>query len=190
MIMKNLKKLIYQYNFLKLELGDIEEEHSSLSAEFESLFSDIIPPQEIDEEEIVRKAKEKDTKVSKKKPTISDSTKKVYKDVAKKLHPDAGGTDASFKELNERYKKNDLLGVVSLAVENNIDFEISDEDAFVIEESISKIEDKISHYRSTLAYVWKHGNALQRRSVIQTLSAHFGRDINIDELRDEIKNLL
>jgi len=189
-MMKNLKKLIYQYNFLKLELDDIKEEHSSLSAEFELLFSDIIPPQEIDEEALVKEAKEKDTNVSKKKPAISESTKKVYKDVAKKLHPDAGGADDSFKELNERYKKNDLLGVVSLAVENNIDFEISDEDESTIKESISKIEDRISHYKTTLAYVWKHGNTLQRRSVIQTLSNHFGRDINMDELNDEIKKLL
>ena len=97
--MKNLKKLIYQYNFLKLDLDDIKEQHSILSSEFETLFSDIIPKNEPNEEDIVKEALDSEAKKKSVKLPISDSTKKIYKDVAKKLHPDAGGDDVEFKEL-------------------------------------------------------------------------------------------
>lgn len=189
--MKNLKKLVYQYNFLKLELGDIKEEHSKLSADFESLFSGVVPQPEIDEDALREEAIRKDSEEKPKKVSnISDSTKKVYKDVAKKLHPDAGGTETSFKELNTLYKNNDLLGVVSLAVENGVEFELSEEDEISLRDSIVNIKKRIKHYETTLAYVWKYGSVHDRRNVIKTLSRHIGRDIDVDTLSDEIKDML
>ena len=126
--MKNLKKLIYQYKFLKLELDDRKDEHSELATEFESLFSDIIPQKDFNEEEIVKEALSKENVEKQPQPEIDDKVKKIYKDVAKKLHPDKGGDENTFKELNDRYKANDLLGVVELATENNVEFDISEED--------------------------------------------------------------
>ena len=157
--MKNLKKLIYQYKFLKLELDDKKEEHSNLSVEFESLFSDIIPQNNFNEEEIVKEALSKENVKKKPQGEIDDKVKKIYKDVAKKLHPDKGGDESIFKELNDRYNANDLLGVVE-------------------------------HYKTTLAYVWKHGNQTQRISVLRTLANHLGTKIDIESLSDEIKSML
>ena len=190
MIMKNLKKLIYQYKFLKLELDDKKEEHSNLSVEFESLFSDIIPQKEFDEENVVKEALDKENAEKKPKEEVSDKVKKIYKDVAKKLHPDKGGDDETFKELNDRYNANDLLGVVELAAENNIDFDISEEDEQHLIETITQMSHRIEHYKTTLAYVWKYGNRIQRYSVLKTLSAHLGKDIDIENLSDEIKSML
>lgn len=170
-----------------MELADVKEEHSNLTPGFEALFADIIPPHNIDEDVIVEEAQKRNVKNEKVKPPISDSTKKVYKDVAKKLHPDAGGDDDSFKELNRRYKSNDLLGVVSLAADNNIDFELSEDDETHLKDSISQIEKQINHYKTTLAYVWENGTNFERRGVIQTLSNHFGKPIDIESLSDEIK---
>ena len=188
--MKNLKKLIYQYKFLKLELDDKKEEHSDLSVEFESLFSDIIPQKEFDEEEIVKEALDKENVEKKPKEEVSDKVKKIYKDVAKKLHPDKGGDDETFKELNDRYKANDLLGVVELAAENNIDFDISEEDEQHLIETITQMNQKIEHYKTTLAYVWKYGNQMQRYNVLKTLANHLGTKIDIESLSDEIKSML
>lgn len=188
--MKNLKKLIYQYKFLKLELDDKKEEHSNLSVEFESLFSDIIPQKEFDEENVVKEALDKENAEKKPKEEVSDKVKKIYKDVAKKLHPDKGGDDETFKQLNDRYNANDLLGVVELAAENNIDFDISEEDEQHLIETITQMNQKIEHYKTTLAYVWKYGNRMQRYSVLKTLSAHLGNEIDIENLSDEIKSML
>jgi len=188
--MKNLKKLIYQYNFLKLDLDDIKEQHSILSSEFETLFSDIIPKNEPNEEDIVKEALDSEAKKESVKLPISDSTKKIYKDVAKKLHPDAGGDDVEFKELNSRYKKNDLLGVISLAVENDVNIKLSDDDTEQIQQSIDELINQIEHYKTTLAYVWEYGSVSDRKNVISTLSKHFNKKIDISELNDSIKKKL
>ena len=188
--MKNLKKLIYQYNFLKLELSEREEEHTELVAQFEKLFSDYIPKDNTTEEELREKAKENDSSKSKKRTVVSESTKKVYKDVAKHLHPDAGGDDDSFRELNNRYKSNDLLGVVTMAVENGVNVELDEDDVVQLQKSISDIEAKISHLDTTLAYVWKYGNKLQKYSVIASLGDHLGKPIVIENLPDAVKKEL
>ena len=190
MIMKNLKKLIYQYKFLKLELDDRKDEHSELSTEFESLFSDIIPKPDFNEEEIVKEALSKETVEKKPQPEIDDKVKKIYKDVAKKLHPDKGGDESTFKELNDRYKANDLLGVVELATENNVEFDISEEDEAHLIDTITQMNKKIEHYKTTLAYVWKYGNQMQRYGVLQTLAQHLGKKIDIEELNEDIRNML
>lgn len=188
--MKNLKKLIYQYNFLKLDLDDIKEQHSILVSEFETLFSDIIPKNEPNEGDIVKEALDSEAKKKSVKLPISDSTKKIYKDVAKKLHPDAGGDDVEFKELNSRYKKNDLLGVISLAVENDVNIKLSDDDTEQIQQSIDELINQIEHYKTTLAYVWEYGSVSDRKNVINTLSKHFNKKIDISELNDSIKKKL
>ena len=191
-MMLNLKKLIYQYKFLKLELDDKKEEHSNLSNEFETLFSDIIKGKDSPKsenksnvEEITKPILDKNSQSK-----IDGATKKIYKDVAKKLHPDKGGDGDVFKELSNRYKSNDLLGVVDLAIENDVEFTISDEDETQLFESINQLNRKIEHYKTTLAYVWKHGNQQQRQSVLQTLSIHLEKKIDIESLNDEIKSML
>lgn len=188
--MKNLKKLVYQYNFLKLELDDVKEEHSTLNAEFESLFSNIIPRDDTTPEIAVAEALEADKREKPPMEQIHDSTKKIYKDVAKKLHPDKGGDSELFRELNERYKKNDLLGVVSMAVDNGVEFDISEEEVEQLTKSISQIQNQIEEYKKTVAYVWKYGNKMQRYGVLQSLANHFGKKIDVNELDDEIKKML
>ena len=40
--MKNLKKLVYQYKYLKMDLDELKEQHSELTISFEKEFSNII----------------------------------------------------------------------------------------------------------------------------------------------------
>ena len=188
--MKNLKKLVYQYNFLKLELDDVREEHSTLNVEFESLFSNVIPKDTTTAEDVIAEALASENQDKPQLEHIDNSTKKIYKDVAKKLHPDRGGDGELFRELNDRYKKNDLLGVVSMAVDNGVEFDISDEESEQLQKSILEIQNQIEHYKTTIAYVWKHGNRMQRYGVLQSLANHFGKKIDVNELDDEIKKML
>jgi len=175
--MINLKKLIYQYRYLKLEESDISEEHSKLVSKFESDFSEYIPKTE------PQPQKQKVTK----KESVDNNVKKIYKDIAKQLHPDKGGDEEQFKELNERYKSNDLLGVIDYAVENNIEIELDESDTHQLADSIENLETKIQDLKGTLAYVWEYGNQIQRLSVLSTLSKHLKKDIKEENLSDEIK---
>ena len=108
----------------------------------------------------------------------------------KKLHPDAGGDENDFKVLNERYKNDDLLGVISIAVDRGVEFELTEEDEMHLIESIEKLNSKISHYKTTLAYIWRYGSPFQRQQVIGTLSNHLGKKIDLDSLSDKIKDML
>ena len=177
----NLKKLLYHYKFLKLELEDVKEEHSILAGEFETLFSDMIPKEEpepiIDESEPNPKSDD-------------ESVKKVYKDLAKKLHPDKGGDEERFKKIVEDYQSNNLLGLIDTAVENDVDFNLSDDDEKKLEQIIEETKNKIEHYKTTLAYVWKNGNKLQRFQVLSTLGMYLGKPINVENLSDDIKKYL
>lgn len=170
-----------------MELDDIKEEHSDLTIGFESLFSDIISKKEPEtEEEIVAEA----LKPQKEKQRVeNESVKKLYKDVAKKLHPDKGGSEEGFKELNKLYKQSDYLGIIEIAIENDIEFEVDDSDTELLK-SIDKINKNIEHIKTTLPYVWKYGNELQRRQVLLTMSMHLGVDIDFKNLPDEVKKLI
>jgi len=175
--MINLKKLIYQYRYLKLEESDASEEHLKLVTKFESDFSEYIPKAE------PKPQKQKVTK----KESVDNNVKKIYKDIAKQLHPDKGGDEEQFKELNERYKSNDLLGVIDYAVENDIEIELDESDTHQLIDSIEKLETKIQDLKGTLAYVWEYGNQIERLSVLSTLSKHLKKDIKQENLSDEIK---
>ena len=177
----NLKKLLYHYKFLKLELEDVREEHSILAGEFETLFSDMIPKQEtepiIDESEPTVKASD-------------ESVKKVYKDLAKKLHPDTGGDESKFKDVVDNYQSNNLIGLIDIAVENDVEFNLSEDDELKIQKDIEDTKKYIEHYKTTLAYVWKNGNKLQRYQVLSTLGMYLGKPINVENLSDDIKKYL
>lgn len=187
---KNLKKLLYQYKFLKLELGDIKEEHSELTTDFESLFSDIIGKKEPEtEEEIVQHALNQKPKKDKERHEV-ESIKKLYKDVAKKIHPDKGGSEEDFKQLAELYKQSDYLGIIELAIDNDVEFEVEADGDTELLKSIDKINNKIEHLKTTLPYVWKYGNELQRRQVLLTMSMHLGVEIDFENLPDDVKKLI
>jgi len=80
--------------------------------------------------------------------------------------------------------------VVELAAENNVEFNISEEDEEHLIDTITQMNKKIEHYKTTLAYVWKYGNKMQRYGVLQTLAQHLGKKIDIEELNEEIRNML
>tara|TARA_R110000764_G_scaffold128252_2_gene216002 strand:- start:126 stop:695 length:570 start_codon:yes stop_codon:yes gene_type:complete len=176
----NLKKLVYQYRYLKLELDELKEQQVELTIEFESEFSDIIK-----DDGKIQMPETKDTKT--KSVHTDESVKDIYKKTAKKLHPDKGGDEEEFKELNKRYKSNDLLGVIDLAVDNKIEIDYSEDDVKLMNISVESLKTNIEDYKNKIAYVWKYGTTLQRKQVLGTLSKHLGRTIDVEDLTDEQK---
>lgn len=190
---KKLKKLLYQYKFLKMEFDDVKEEHSELAKDFELLFADIISKKEPQtEEDTIKTAIDNANTIKEKKPEVEEnkSVKSLYKDVAKKLHPDKGGTEESFKKLNNLLQSSDFLGIVELAIDNNIDVDMNDGDIEVVSTSISKYGSKIAKIRETLPYVWEYGSDKDRMDVVLTLCKHIDVKLNPDDLSDEIKDLI
>jgi hypothetical protein len=177
--MKNLKKLLYKYKYLKLEKDDLSDEHSKLVTKFESSFESIIPKKDVSTDT---------NKPQREKIKIDSNVRDLYKKVAKKLHPDKGGDEEDFKELNIRYKSNDLLGIVDFAIDNNIEVELNEEDDEQLINSIEVLTSKIGTLKTTLAYVWEYGSVEERMSVINTLGNHLNKKISLEDLSDEIKD--
>ena len=158
----NLKKLVYQYKFLNLEVEELKQQHIQLTSEFEEEFKDILLKAE-------KQVELNDSKPKGKKSKTDESVKDIYKKTAKQLHPDKGGDEEEFKELNERYKSNDLLGVIDLAVDNKVDFDLKDDDLDLLNNSVESLESKIDEYKNKICYVWKFGTPYERGQVISTL---------------------
>ena len=77
--MINLKKLVYQYRYLKLDLDELKEQHSELATEFEEEFSNNLDKGSDEEIEVPNPKKET-------KPKHTDaSVKDIYKKVGKAI---------------------------------------------------------------------------------------------------------
>lgn len=182
--MKNLKKLVYQYKYLKLDLDELKEQHSKLTISFEKEFSNIIKREgNIEKDTPIEEGKTKSI-------PADESVKDIYKKAAKQLHPDKGGDEEEFKELNQRYKSNDLLGVIDLAVDNKIEFDYKESDVELMNNSINSLESEIEDFKNKLCYVWEYGTPQQRKQVLSTLGNHFGKPITLEELNEEQKKKL
>lgn len=166
-----------------MDLEELKEQHSELTSEFETEFSDILKRDGNVEKEIPNPKK-------KKAKQAHESVKDIYKKAAKQLHPDKGGNEEEFKELNDRYKSNDLLGVIDMAVDNKIEFDYKESDIELMNTSIESVKEEIEDYKNKLAYVWKFGTPFQRGQVISTLGQHLGKPITPDDLTDEQKKKL
>jgi hypothetical protein len=182
--MINLKKLVYQYKYLKLDLDELKEQHSELTIEFEEEFSNILKREGQKDVEIPNPKKKKKSKHA------DESVKDIYKKAAKQLHPDKGGNEEDFKELNDRYKSNDLLGVIDMAVDNKIEFTYVESDVELMNNSVKTLETQIDEYRNKLCYVWKFGTPMERLNVINTLAQHLGKRIDVKDLTEKQKKKL
>lgn len=87
--------------------------------------------------------------------------KKTYKNLAKKLHPDVGGTEESFKNLNEIYNK---------FISNDLYF--TSEIKFDLE--LEKIISQILHYENIEieivgSWIWVGGDTKSIKEVLKNL---------------------
>jgi len=167
-----------------MDLDELKEQHSELTIEFEEEFSNIIKRSGQPDVKIPNLKKKNKSKHA------DESVKDIYKKAAKQLHPDKGGNEEEFKELNERYKSNDLLGVIDMAVDNKIDFDFKESDVELLDNSVESLKSEIDEYKNKLCYVWKFGTPFQRGQVLNTLGNHLGKPITPDDLNDEQKKKL
>ena len=164
------KKWIYKYKYLKFELEEIEELKEKYVKDFNSKFTfkdknhpDIIKPKQ---DTIIKKPK------TKKHPKI----KELYKKLSKKLHPDIGGDEKKFKELNSLYETNDFLGMAIKAEELDLDIknfqkEISDEKFLNLCDSL---QEQIDKAKSTLSWKWANSNEQEKKILLQIFEQQHG----------------
>lgn len=116
-----------------------------------------------------------------------DKLKKLYKKVAIKTHPDRGGSEDEFQEVNNAFTKLDLATLLNYAGKYNVDYEVEDDDVQLLEKNLKKLESEINQMKSTLAWQWGSGDTSERMSVVRTIKHQTGWDVEESDLPEDLK---
>ncbi|MBC8428315.1 hypothetical protein H8D04_00385 [bacterium] len=120
----------------------------------------------------------------------------VFKQIAKKTHPDKLGnkniSQVEYEELVDLYKEalgsvenKDWSKVMEIAMELGIDISnIKKDDSEYLEESVSKLTEKINELKGTYAWQWKDTPDENKEIVKERMLKSLGLNIN-EEKNDE-----
>ena len=164
------KKWIYKYKYLKYEFDETKELRDKYIKDFNSKFTFkdkkedvVIIPKEDELNSPPKKAKNK-------------KVKELYKKLSKKLHPDKGGNEKDFNELNELYETENILEMAIKAEELNIEVENINE--YFTDDSFSSLcynlEEQTSFIKTTLAWKWAVATEEERKILVQLFEQQHG----------------
>ena len=151
------KKWVYKYKYLKSEDEEFSEKMEKYIIQFHKDFKSNKTPEPelknppLQRDEIVEEFEDEDIESKPEK-----KGKDLYKELAKEFHPDKGGTDDDFKDLNELYQDENVLGMYVKAEELGLDIEVLDEEELeeTFEKTCNSLQEKINNYKSTAAWRW------------------------------------
>jgi hypothetical protein len=116
-----------------------------------------------------------------------DKLKRLYKKVAIKTHPDRGGSESEFKEVNDAFKKLDLATLLNYAGMYDVDYEVEDDDIQILDKNLKQLESEIKQIKSTLAWKWGTGSYNARLEVLKTIKLQTGWDVEESDLPEDLK---
>ena len=191
-----LKKITHKYQFLKLELEEVEEDLEGFLVIWNKYFgkyfaqkeSEMWVNEETGEMRSTPPGEEKPDKPPKKaKPA---KLKKLYKKLSTYTHPDKGGKVEDFNAIKKSYDDEDLLELLKFAGLFGIDFELEEEDELLVEKSCTTIQDKIQTHKGSMAYAFGTGGKAEKLSVIKNLEIHLGIKIKKEDYPKELLDLI
>ena len=213
---RKLKKYNLKYEYLKIEEAEVREVLDAYIEDFENRFNQyyMTPPSSSNEVWVNEETGEvrdnpppfddmfKDYEQAKKQAEESEKrrkerleelkgrpekVKKLYKKLAAKVHPDLGGSNELFQNVNKLYEENNLMSLLVLAGEYEISYEVDDSDSKVLEKNLTEIENEIHRMKSTLAWAWGIGDAKARKRVVREVERQTGWKVDPEVLPDDLK---
>jgi hypothetical protein len=187
---KILKKYSHKYEYLKLELEEMQEKFSSFETEWKAIFGEYFNNIKntvwINEEtgEIRNEPPTEETSS----PPKPEKLKKLYRKTSVKAHPDKGGNDDDFDFIKKCYESNDMLGLLSYASQNNIDFDIDEEDEELLKQSVTGVENKIKTLEISLIWNFFKGNKRMKLAVIRQLEIEHDIKIDADNILKKLES--
>jgi len=137
------------------------------------------------EEELKKKQRKIDKLESKKK--ISPKMKSLYKKLSSVTHPDRGGDADDFLSLKEAYESGDLMLLLKFADKYNVDYELEEDDSYIIIEKSTELEKEINRMKSTLAWFWGTTDLKGKLQVIRQVEQETKQTVKVDDYPDELK---
>jgi len=180
-----LKKYFHKYQYLKLEHEDTKDHFSELEIKWKEIFAEYFSQIQsaiwVNEE--TGEIRDKPPGEEERKTPKPDKLKKLYRKASTIAHPDKGGNDEEFDLVKTCYENNDILGLLNYASDNDIEFEVEDEDEELFQNSITGLEKRIHTLETSLIWNFFKGNNKMKIRVIRQLEIE--HNIKIDE-----KNIL
>ena len=160
---KKYKRLRKELQFVQSELEYVQEVLSEWHLVFEQYHRDYCKRKEIDLKQLNKQSKKKIKQLIPK-PQMKESgvilydkkdkdvIKKIYKKIARKLHPDLGGDEKEFQEVQEAMQEKNFEKILDVCDKYDILIEIDKEMINFLKEQINEIKEKIKKEKST--YSW------------------------------------
>lgn len=185
-----LKKLTHKYEFLKLELEEVQELGEGYTQKWAQLFGRYFAEKNsefwVNEEtgELRKDLPEEEQTV--KKPPKPKKLKALYKELSKHTHPDKGGNEDIFNEVKDAYDREDFLNLISLAGQFDIDYKIEEEDEDLLLKSIENIEGRIKSTTGTLSWAYFTGDKNKKKAVISMVEQQFNVTIDPKDYPEDL----
>lgn len=139
----------------------------------------------VKEEELKKKQRKIDKLESKKK--ISPKMKSLYKKLSSVTHPDRDGDADDFLSLKQAYESGDLMLLLKFADKYNVDYELEEDDSYIIIEKSTELEKEINRMKSTLAWFWGTTDLKGKLQVIRQVEQETKQTVKVDDYPDELK---
>lgn len=189
---RNLKKLTHKYEYLKLELEELEDLSEQYTLEWSKLFGkyfiDRGKEMWLNEETGELRKEPPKEEVESKKEEKPEKVKKLYRKLSTLLHPDKGGSDEVFNDLKQFYESKNILELLKLAADYNIGYDLDEEDQQLIEKSCHSLSDKIENVQSTLSWTYFTGDKRKKLYVIKMVESELGIKIPENEYPKELRD--
>lgn len=190
---KSLQKLTHKYEFLKLELQEVEEQLEEFMVKWNTYFGKYFIQDTIElwvNEETGEMRPDppecEGIKPNRSQRRKSKRLKEVYKAISKHTHPDKGGDPEVFKEVKQYYEDDDLIELLKYAGLYKINFEVSEDDETLIENSCSKFQTKIEEHKNSMAWAYFTGDKKKKLAVIKMLEAYLKTEIKKEDYPPEL----
>lgn len=189
---RSLKKLTHKYEYLKLELEELNDLSEKYTLEWSKLFGKyfIDRGKEMwlnEETGELRKEPPREEEETKKEEK-PEKVKKLYRKLSTILHPDKGGSDEVFNNLKQFYESKNILELLKLAADYNIGYDLDEEDQQLIEKSCHSLSDNIENVQSTLSWTYFTGDKRKKLYVIKMVESELGIKIPENEYPKELRD--
>ena len=184
-----LKKYSHKYQFLKLELEDLETEFDNYNVEWKEIFgkyfNNIKKELWMNQETGELRENKPDKETTKTQPP--ERIKKLYRKVSVKAHPDKGGNVEEFNTVKTYYDDNDYIGLINYATQNNIEVEVTEEDSELLENSCTILENKVNKLESSLILKFFNGDSKIKAAVIRQLEIQYKVEIDTKDILKKLE---
>lgn len=147
------------------------------------------PPIDLDEKIKEEEAKKKQRKLNKleSKKKMSSKMKSLYKKLSSITHPDRGGNADDFLSLKQAYDDGDLMLLLKFADKYDVEYELDDDDSYIIIEKSTRLENEINRMKSTLAWFWGTTDLKGKLQVIRQVENETKSTVKVDDYPEELK---